>query len=61
MNKFDIEKRDLKNTGTPVQAMPVERRIAGSAAVSGDAGVEASGWLDWIKKGIAVANNVANG
>jgi hypothetical protein len=46
MNTFENSR---KHAGMPVQAMPVERHIAGDAAISGDAGVEASGWLDILK------------
>ena len=51
MNTFDIE-NGRKHAGMPAQAMPVERHIAGAAAVSGDVGAEASGFWDTLQ-GIA--------
>jgi hypothetical protein len=39
MNTFENSR---KHVGMPVQAVPVERHIAGAAAISGDVGIEAS-------------------
>lgn len=52
-----------KVTGMPPQAMPVERQICGSSAISGDCGVEASAWWDTLlnvaKTALPIAAQVA--
>lgn len=58
MKNFDKE----INVGMPFQATPVERQICG-AAVSGDAGIEASAWWDTLasvaKTALPIAAQVA--
>lgn len=51
MKNFDRE----INMGMPLQAMPVERQICG-AAISSEAGMEASAWWDTL---LNVAKTVA--
>jgi hypothetical protein len=45
----------MKSSQLPIQSAPVQRHISG-APVSGDQGVEASGWLDTLG---SVAKTVA--
>ncbi len=62
MKALEIEKTQVKNVGRPVQAMPVERQMAGGSAVSGDMGVEASAWWDKLtsiaKTALPLAGNI---
>lgn len=61
MKSLNIESGQFKSAGMPMQAMPVERHMTGGAAVSGDMGVEASGWWDILKNVAQTALPIANG